>query len=128
MAQSTDAIRAIASAYPGLKLLVLHGSRARGDSHAGSDWDFAYSAEPELDVDSLMASLGEGLGTNHLDLADLDRASGLLRYKAASDGVAVYQREPALFEQFRLDAVSAWCDMAPVLGPAYAVSLARLVG
>lgn len=36
------AIAELAATMPGLGLLVLHGSRARGDAHQRSDWDFAY--------------------------------------------------------------------------------------
>ena len=87
----TDEIRRAAQAAPGLKLLVLHGSRARGEARDGPD-----------------------------------RASGLLRFKAASDGIAVHEDEPGAFERFRLDAISAWLDMAAVLGPAYNARLERL--
>ena len=33
----------------GLELLMLFGSRARRDSHPGSDWDFAYIATDPFD-------------------------------------------------------------------------------
>ena len=123
---TADEIRRAAEAAPGLTLLVLHGSRARGDAHETSDWDFAFVAEPQFDPDALMARLGEATHADTLDLADLNRASGLLRYNAARDGIAVYERESGAFEQFQLDAISAWLDMAAVLGPAYDDRLERL--
>ena len=50
-------------------------------------WDFGYIGERGLDVDGLLAQLIETLGTDRVDFVDLDRASGLLRYRAvASDG------------------------------------------
>ena len=33
---------------PYLKMLVLFGSRARGDTHANSDWDFAALYDEEV--------------------------------------------------------------------------------
>ena len=63
---------------PGLRLLVLHGSRARGQAHAGSDWDFAYLADPGFDADELLMRLVEGIGADRVDLADLGRAGEAL--------------------------------------------------
>lgn len=121
-----DEIRRAAKATLGLRLLVLHGSRATGKSAMHSDWDFAFIGELGLDVNGLQARLGEAAKSDSIDLADLDRASGLLRFNAASDGFAVFEREPGAFRQFRLDAISAWLDMAAVLGPAYEARLERL--
>ena len=103
------------AAVPGLELLVLHGSRARGDSHARSDWDFAFIGGPTLDADGLLAILAETLHVDHVDLADLNRASALLRHKAAGDGVVVFERTPGRFKQFQIDALTAWSDMEFVL-------------
>lgn len=130
-AQARDAhtagrIERAAAAAVGLQLLVLHGSRATGLSHASSDWDFAFVADAGFAADTLLARLGEAVHSDSIDLADLNRASGLLRYNAASDGIAVFEREPGAFEQFRLDAITAWLDMASVLGPAYDARLERL--
>jgi len=121
-----DQIAKVAKSAPNLKLLVLHGSRARGDAHARSDWDFAFISGPGFDADGLAARLAEALHTDTLDLADLGRASGLLRFNVANDGVAVFEHKPGAFEQFRLDAISSWLDMSAVLGPAYDDRLERL--
>jgi len=45
------------SSTGGLRLLVLFGSRARGDERADSDWDFGYLGSPSLDVDGVLATL-----------------------------------------------------------------------
>lgn len=124
---TADEIRKAAKTVPGLRLLVLHGSRARGDAHGKSDWDFAFIGGPGFDARGLLARLGEAAHTDAVDLANLDRASGLLRFNAASDGMALYEHEPGTFERFRLDAISAWLDMAAVLGPAYDAQLERLI-
>jgi predicted nucleotidyltransferase len=109
----------------GLRLLVLHGSRARGQHRPDSDWDFAYLAERRFDPDSLIASLSHELG-DRIDLADLSRASALLRFKAAAEGVVVFESSTGEFDRFRLAAIQTWCDMEPVLNRAYNATLERV--
>jgi predicted nucleotidyltransferase len=110
---------------PGLRLLVLHGSRGRGDGGPQSDWDFGYLGDPELDPAALMLRLTDILGTDAVDLADLDRASALLRFRAARDGRLLAEREGE-FERFQLAAVHFWCDAGPVIRAAYDDVLAGL--
>jgi predicted nucleotidyltransferase len=126
MKETLEAVRPIAATMPGLNLLVLHGSRARGQAREASDWDFAYLAGPEFDPVTLLPQLVEALRSNRIDLADLGKASALLRYRAAADGIAVFEGAPGTFERFRLDAITAWCEMEPVLRSAYDEQLARL--
>jgi predicted nucleotidyltransferase len=114
------ALGRIATETSGLHLLVLYGSRARGDAHARSDWDVAYQAGAACDLDALLAALADTLKADRIDLVDLDRAGALLRHRVARDGVMLFEREPGRFDRFRLDAVHTWCDLAPVLEPLYA--------
>lgn len=118
-------LTSIAAGATGLRLLVLHGSRARGDHRTDSDWDFGYLAHSAFDPDSFIAILSASLG-DAIDLADLSRASALLRFKAAADGMLLYESEPGTWDGFRLEAVAAWCDMEPVLTRAYDAELSRL--
>lgn len=108
-------IRTLASAFTGLRLLVLHGSRVRGDAHERSDWDFAWLGDEHLDALELRRQLAEALGTDRIDLADLSRASGLLRYRVAKDGVALFEGSPGAFEDFCLDAARFWFDIADIV-------------
>ncbi len=114
------------TSYPGLRLLVLFGSRARGDASRTGDWDFGYLAGPEFDPDRLLADLAGALATDRIDLVDLARAGGQLRFRAARDGRVLYEPQPGAFGRFWMEAVSFWCDAAPVLEHAYAGVLARL--
>ena len=114
------------AAFPDLLMLVLHGSRARGDSRTHSDWDLAYQAAAPFDPDGLLAALAERLNADRIDLVDLDRAGALLRYRVARDGVVLYARDSDRFRRFWLDAVDTWCDLAPVLEPVYARVLKAL--
>ncbi len=122
---STDHVVAAAD-LPGVRLLVLHGSRGRGDAGPRSDWDFAYLADQRLDPTELLAKLTVAVGTDAVDLADLSTASALLRFRAARDGVALLERPPGAFLQFRLEAVRFWCDAGPVIRTAQADVLAAL--
>ncbi len=91
-----------------------------------SDWDFAYRADSTFDADGLLAQLADVLKADRIDLVDLDRAGALLRYRAARDGVLLFEAEAGTFERFWLDAVGTWCDLAPVLEPAYERMLGAL--
>lgn len=112
--------------FPTLRLLVLHGSRARGDAHARSDWDFAYRADGALDELGLRAMLSRILGTDAVDVADVDRAGGLLRYRAARDGKVLLERERGEFARFSEEALRFWLDAAPVVRAGYADVLGKL--
>ena len=116
---------AAAASLPGLRLLVLFGSRARGDRRPDSDWDFGYVASAGFRPEDLVDALSRATGSDQVDLVDLQRAGGLLRYRAARDGVALFDPE-GLFDQFWIDAVTFWCDAAAVLLPAYEGVLSRL--
>ena len=121
-----NTIRGLARATPGLELLMLYGSRARGDDTPQSDWDFAYLSEPGMDVVGLLGSLVSALGTDRIDLVDLRRAGGLLRFRAARDGEAVFESQAGAADRFRLEAAQFWCDVAPVLQRGYEDILAGL--
>lgn len=115
-----DALTRIASAASGLQMLLLHGSRARNEAHAHSDWDFAYEADAGFDADAMLAALADALHVDRIDLVDLDRAGALFRHRVARDRVVLFERTPGRFDRFWLNAVDTWCDLAPVLEPIYA--------
>lgn len=112
--------------FPELQLLILHGSRARGDAHAGSDWDFAYLADPGLDELGLRATLAQALFTDAIDVVDLRRAGAVLRYAAARDAKLVLEREPAALERFRFDAIRFWLEVEPIVTQSQAAVLKAL--
>ena len=118
--------QSIAHEMPGLRMLVLHGSRARDEAHERSDWDFAYLADPPFDDLELRARLARALGTDDVDVVDLARAGGLLRYRAARDGKVLFQREPGEFERFAVSAITFWLDVEPIVRPEYQHVLNKL--
>ncbi|HSS49205.1 MAG TPA: nucleotidyltransferase domain-containing protein [Thermoanaerobaculia bacterium] len=109
----------LARSAPGLELLLLFGSRARGDAHSGSDWDFSYLAGAVFDPDDFLARLVLGLKTDRIDLVNLRRTSGLLRYRVAAEGQPIFEKNPGNFERFWFKAVSFWWDMGPIFKAGY---------
>ena len=114
-----DALVPVARACRNLRLLILFGSRARGDAQPGADWDYGYLADETVDVPALLAALVEALGNDRIDLVDLHSASGLLRYRVARDGRLVHEASAGLFERYQLEAARFWCENAPVFETGY---------
>jgi predicted nucleotidyltransferase len=110
-----EPLRSLASGYPGLSLLILHGSRGRGDYHERSDWDFAYLGDDDLDELQLRSDLTNVLRTDNIDLAGLDGAGGLLRFLAARNGILVFERTRGNFEDFCIAAALFWFDIEPII-------------
>lgn len=125
-AQQNAALADVFRRHPGVRLGVVFGSRARGDATERSDWDIGYLATDRLDRDGLLVDLVRALNTERIDLVDLDRANGLVRFRAARDGVVIVERTADAFERFWLDAVHFWCDMGPIIRAAYEDVLAEL--
>jgi len=82
----------------GTRLLVLHGSRARGDHSPTSDWDVGYlSDDARFDPAPLALAIADAVGSDAVDVVDLATGSALLRFRAAPGsgrpgGVAVTPR------------------------------------
>ncbi len=115
----------LAERTAGLRLLLLVGSRARGDAHAGSDIDLAYLADDDLDLGTFIGEVTMALGTDDVDVSDLARANALYRFHAADDGIRIHG-EPEVHDDFRFRAVSFWCDAGPIIRAGYAETLANL--
>jgi len=126
MEEVMEALSRSVATLPGLRLLVFHGSRARGDAHARSDFDFAYLAAPGFDEFELRARLDRILKTEAIDVADLGRAGALLRYRVARDGVVVFQSSPGVFEDFQLEAALFWIDVRDIVRAEHAAALEAL--
>jgi predicted nucleotidyltransferase len=124
--EARRAISEVLGQHPGVRLAVVFGSRARGEATAASDWDIGYLADERLDRDRLLADFVHALDTERIDLVDLERAGGLVRLRAARDGIAVFESVPDAFARFWLEAVTFWCDAGPVIRAGYDDVLAEL--
>jgi predicted nucleotidyltransferase len=124
--EAVQRLAPIAARHEEVVLRLVSGSRARGDHHTGSDWDLGYVSRGEVDHLALLDEVAHALGTDSVDLADLDRASGLLRFRAAREGVVVYQAEQGAFESFAVEAALHWYDVEPTVRREHAAILAGL--
>lgn len=110
----------------GLRLLIVHGSVARGDQRPGSDLDLGYLADDAFDPAAAHAELTRVAARDDLDLVDLQRASAVLRFRAARDGVVLFEREPEAFLDFAEEAVRFYSDAGWVLARAQQAVLEAL--
>ncbi|MEM7769825.1 MAG: nucleotidyltransferase domain-containing protein [Cyanobacteria bacterium P01_A01_bin.37] len=118
LALLTAASTQIAEWHPALKLLILFGSRARGDHDCDSDWDIAFLREPKPENPSawfpgadLLLTLSEHAQIpgdsrserlrQRLELIDLSTCSDILAHFVAQEGQSIYEREPGEFERLR---------------------------
>lgn len=110
--------------HAGLRLLVLLGSRARGDARETSDWDLGFlpvrDADEHVDLLALRADVVSLLGTDRVDLVPLAEVSAVLRRDAAAQGQLLAERETEAFVEFQVEATSYWCDVEPVVREAHA--------
>jgi len=89
-----------------LDLIVLFGSWAKGRARKGSDVDVAVRARRRKwgDADWELGLVGDLAGAlesgGEVDVAFLNGADPLLLFEVASDGVPLFEAEPAGFAQF----------------------------
>jgi len=118
----------IAEQHPALKLLILFGSRARGDHAPASDWDIAYLSEPSpekgvtwfpgADLLLTLSEHGQIPGDSRserlrqrIDLIDLSTCSEILAHFVAQEGQFIYERDPGEFERFRQRSLKAPAEL-----------------
>ncbi|NJN02600.1 MAG: nucleotidyltransferase domain-containing protein [Leptolyngbyaceae cyanobacterium SL_1_1] len=109
-----------AQQHPALKLLILFGSRARGDHDLNSDWDIAFLSDPDpkkispwIPETDLLLTLSEHgqIPGGRIDLIDLSTCSDILTHFIAHDGQLIYKREPGEFERFRQQYLKAPAEL-----------------
>ena len=92
----------------GLALLVLFGSRARGDERQKSDFDVAYSSVKNLSLheeNQMAVELHEVLKTINVDLVNLHHTGPLLLKKITEEGIPLYEIRQSVFNQLYLYAL-----------------------
>lgn len=97
-----------------MELVLLFGSRARGDATDRSDFDIGIVFEPGRSVgpgelEDVRRALGGG---DHLDLINLSTADPLLLRLAAEEGEPRFESQPGVIEEFRLKAHKRYMDTA----------------
>ncbi|MBD2150014.1 nucleotidyltransferase domain-containing protein [Pseudanabaena sp. FACHB-1277] len=96
---------------PFLKLLILFGSRATGQNHEDSDYDFALICDQQIYQDwkkkgkswfslySIFENVFD-LPNETVDIVDLDRCSPILAHEIACDGKLLYEKRSGEYDEF----------------------------
>jgi uncharacterized protein len=125
--QSIDDIKAkipeLLEQVPYLRLLVLFGSRARGDHQPSSDWDFAMLFDEDLRQQyeprggwdryrtwTILQTLLD-LGDDEIDWVELKDASEILAHSISRDGIVLYSADPEVFPNFQRTHLKADDDL-----------------
>ena len=103
-----------------IKLAVLFGSRAKGESRPDSDWDLAILFKDDFydhnkynlaDIKkNLLKELCSLLETSKVDLVILNRVSPFLRYRVAKSGLPLFEENEDDFASFVSLAVRGYSD------------------
>ena len=107
----------LARCHADLELFLLFGSRAREDAREDSDWDFGFIGA--IDQSAVLGDLVEFLGTERIDLVNLETSGALIRFRAARDGVVIFDRSGRKHSEFWVRAVGFWCDAGPIIEAGY---------
>lgn len=98
----TDRLVEVLEGYP-IRCALLYGSRVRGTATADSDVDVAVGFEGDLDASErlslrvdLTVDLIEALGTDAVDVADLDAIEPAVGASALESGVVLYGDEETI--------------------------------
>ena len=111
-----------------MRLAVLFGSTARGQSGPDSDLDVGVLFEAgQESTAGLEVALARATG-RRLDLVGLDTAPPLLRFEIARDGRLLLERTPHAWADFRARAMTDWWDWAPTARLFHAAAASRLRG
>ena len=109
-----------------MRLAVLFGSAARGESGRDSDLDVGVLFEAGRESTAgLEVALGRATG-RRLDLVRLDAAPPLLRFEIARDGRVLLEQAPHAWADFRARAMIDWWDWAPTARLLNAAAASRL--
>ena len=113
-----DSLTRVLSAGPPLRLAVLFGSHATGRAQANSDVDVAIlPRDPALSLKlelELAGQLSRSVG-REVDLVRLDRASTLVRWEIARDGIVLVAEPKPEWVRFRASTASEHADLREAL-------------
>ncbi len=102
-----------------LDLLLLFGSRVKGQIHKESDYDIAYLSHRLLDLDEegrLILSLlpvAEERDERLINLVNIKKAPPLLLYGMTLNCQVLYEKEPTEFASLRASAFKKYVEMKP---------------
>ena len=112
--------------WQGVRLAVLFGSTARGQSGPDSDLDVGVLLDPGGESASALEVALARVTGRRVDVVRLDIAPPLLRFEIARDGRLLLERTPHAWVDFRARAMTDWWDWAPTARLFHAAAAARL--
>ncbi|MGR3219789.1 MAG: type VII toxin-antitoxin system MntA family adenylyltransferase antitoxin [Candidatus Anammoxibacter sp.] len=83
-----------------LRLVILFGSVASGNSNKKSDVDLGFLFDKRVDILELTNTVIMLLKNDNADVVDLKHASPLLRFAAVKKCKLLYEKEPGMFNEF----------------------------
>jgi uncharacterized protein len=110
LAGAVDLLRA---RVPGLVLVVLFGSQARGDAREDSDVDVALLTDTPIDrweLLELQAAVASRIGVD-VDLIDLMTADDVLRVQVIDHGDTLFERTATERARFEMQALSRYAHL-----------------
>jgi predicted nucleotidyltransferase len=88
-------------------MLILFGSRAGGNPHSNSDWDFAFLCDSDqqnvlfnAEIYAILADLFR-INDDKIDAINLAKCPPLMAHAIAQDGKLLYERDSDLFKVFK---------------------------
>lgn len=126
MSSSERALLKALESWPGVRLAVLFGSAARGQSGPRSDLDVGVLLEPGMESAAALEVALARAAVRRVDLVRLDAAPPLLRFEIARDGRVLLERAPHAWADFRARAMTDWWDWAPTARFFHAAAASRL--
>jgi predicted nucleotidyltransferase len=109
-----ERLRERAASLPEVRLAVLFGSTARGQTRKGSDVDLGLLLEPDTREARNHAVMElERVAGRETDVVYLNEVPPLLGFEISRDGILLLERESGLWTGFKARAMVAWWDWAP---------------
>lgn len=110
-----ERLRQTVASLPEVRLAVLFGSTARGKAGPRSDVDIGVLLDSDTPESRSRVEyeIGRAVSGREVDVVFLKKASPLLRFEIAKDGVLLFQREDHLWTSFKEKAMVDWWDWAP---------------
>ena len=100
-----------------LKLLVLFGSQATGQTHPKSDVDIGYLADRTIDYREnydISIKLARIFNNPEVELVNLKNVSPEFKKQVADQGVVLYADNPSIFDLFKIYSFKMYVENKPI--------------
>ena len=112
MALKIDQKNLSAEAYKKIKLLILHGSQAKGMATDKSDIDIGILSDGKIDTDRYFEIIRdfEGVFGDKFDPVFLNNAEPMISLHVAISGKPLFSLKPGNFEEFKVQSMARYMD------------------